>query len=148
VDIVESVARVRNERPSRLPPGTGRTNLDAYPELKSIRSWGRRQLVVASVTPGGEGTAALAAVQVARAVHDAAAAKTRDLAQATTLVAQAAAWAAEEAADTANARDVAGKLEVFEAAATVQAIALNACYQVAINAAATAAEKQSTGQTP
>lgn len=99
------------------------------------------EFVAASVTPGGEEEAVLAAVQVATTVHDAAAAKSAELAHAATLVADAAALAAAEATGTAKTQEVALELEVFEAAAAVQAIALNACYQVAVDAAATTAEK-------
>ncbi len=101
-------------------------------------------LVAASVTPGGERAAASAAAQVAAAVHDAAAAKAREHAQAAAIVAQAAANAAARVTDTADVQNVAIELKVFEAAAAVQAIALDACYQVAINAAATAAESAFT----
>ena len=102
--------------------------------------------VAASVIPGGEAAAVSAASQVATAVHNAAVAKSTELARAATLVAEAAARAAAEATDTADVQAAALKSEVFEAAAAVQAIALNACYQVAINAAATAAEKQLAGK--
>ena len=54
---------------------------------------------------------------------------------------EAAADAAARVTDTSDIQDVAVELKVFEAAAAVQAIALDACYQVAINAAATAAEQ-------
>jgi hypothetical protein len=97
-------------------------------------------LVAASVAPGGEGAAASAAAQVAATVRDAATAKSEEHAQEAAVVAQAAASAAARMADTANVHDVALELKVFEAAAAVHAIALDACYQVAINAAATAAE--------
>ena len=96
-------------------------------------------LVAASVEPGGEGAAASAAALVATAVRDAAAAKAEEHAQAAAVVAQAAASAAARMADTASVQDIAVELKVFEAAAAVQVIALDACYQVAINAAATAA---------
>ena len=101
-------------------------------------------LVAASVTPGGEGEAAAAAAQVAAAVRDAAAMKSREHAKAAAIVAQAAANAAAKVNDSADVQNVAVELKVFEAAAAVQAIALDACYQVAINAAATAAERAFT----
>jgi hypothetical protein len=103
-------------------------------------------LVAASVVPGGEAAAVSAAGKVATAVRDAAAAKAAELAHAATVVAQAAARAAVEANHTADIKDVAVRLEVFEAAAAVQAIAMNACYQVAVNAAAIAAEKHFAGK--
>lgn len=102
------------------------------------------ELVAASVIRGGEAAAVLAAIQVATAVHDAAAIKSTELAHAATLVAAAAAMAAADVTDTADGEDAALKLEVVESAAAVQAIALNACYQVAIKAAADAAEKYFT----
>jgi len=98
------------------------------------------ELVAAAVEPGGEGAAASAAALVAAEVREAAAAKSEEHAQAAAVVARAAAGAAARMTDTANVQDVAIELKVFEAAAAVQAIALDACYQVAINAAATAAE--------
>ena len=106
--------------------------------------------MAASVAPGGERAAASAAAQVAAAVRDAAAAKSRDHAQAAAKVAQSAADAAAKVNNTADVQNVAVELKVFEAAAAVQAIALDACYQVAINAAAAAVEhslrKASTSQ--
>lgn len=105
-------------------------------------------LVAASVPAGGEGAAASAAALVATAVRDAAAAKAEEHAQAAAVVARAAASAAAKMADTANVQDVAVELKVFEAAAAVQVIALDACYQVAINAAATAAENAYRKQMP
>ncbi len=96
--------------------------------------------MAASVAPGGEGPAASAAAQVAAAVRDAAAARSREHAQAAAKVAQSAADAAAKVTNTADAQNVAVELKVFEAAAAVQAIALDACYQVAIDAAATAVE--------
>ena len=97
-------------------------------------------LVAASVAADGEGAAALAAAQVAAAVRDAAAAKSREDAQAAAIVAQAAANAATKVHNTADVQNVATELKVFEAAAAVQAIALDACYQVALNTAASTAE--------
>ena len=106
--------------------------------------------VAAKVPLGGEGDAASAAAQVATAVHEAAEAKSKEHAQAAAIVARAAADAAARVTDTDDIQNVAIELKVFEAAAAVRGIALDACYQVAINAAATAAEhaltKQSTRQ--
>jgi hypothetical protein len=96
-------------------------------------------LVAATVAPGGEGAAASAAAQIAAAVRDAAAAKSEEHAQEAAIVAQAAAAAAATITDTADSQNIAVELKVFEAAAAVQAIARDACYQVAVNAAATAA---------
>ena len=83
-------------------------------------------------------------------MHDAAEAKSKEYTQAAAVVARAAAEAVAKVTDTADVQNVATELKVFEAAAAVRAIALDACYQVAINAAATAAEhaltKQSTRQ--
>ena len=107
-------------------------------------------LMAASVTPGGERTAASAAAQVAAAVRDAAAANSREHAEAAAKVAQAAANAAVKVNISADVQNVSVELKVFEAAAAVRAIALDTCYQVAIDAAAIAAEqsltKESTGQ--
>jgi hypothetical protein len=102
------------------------------------------KLVAGTVAPGGEEAAALAAARIAATVRDAAAAKTIVHAQAAAIVAQAAADAASTATDTADVENVAVELKVFEAAAAVQTIALDACYQVAIIAAATAAENAFT----
>lgn len=96
--------------------------------------------MAASVVPGGEDAAATAAAHVATAVHNATAAKAQERAQAAAVVAQEAADAAVQVADGADSQNVLSELKVFEAAAAVQAIALATCYQIAINAAATAAE--------
>ena len=113
---------------------------DASAEKMAQAASDAAELVAASVIPGGEAVAVSAAAQVATAVHNAAVAKSSELAHAATLVAEAAARAAAEVIDTADVQNAALKSEVFEAAAAIQAIALNACYQVAIDAAATAAE--------
>ena len=106
--------------------------------------------VAAAVPRRDEGAAATAAAQIATAVHDAAEAKAREYTRAAALVAQAAADAVAKVTHTADTESVATELKVFETAAAVRAIALDACYQVALDAAASAAEheltKKSIGQ--
>ena len=102
--------------------------------------------VAAAVAPGGEQAAAFAAAQVATAVHDAAAAMSEEYSQAAAVVARACADAAARMTDTADVQNAVSELKVREADAAVRAIALDACYQVAINAANTAAEQALTKQ--
>jgi hypothetical protein len=98
-------------------------------------------LVAASTSLQGDqtGIAEMASV-VASAVHDAATAAVLERARAASLVAQSATTAAAEVARAADEATVAVELEVFQAAAALRAIALETCYQVAINVAASAAE--------
>lgn len=99
------------------------------------------KLVAGSVVPGNETAAASAAAQIRQAVHDAAATKAAERARAAATVARAAMLAAAEVAASAEVEAVPIELEVFNAAAAIQTIALDTCYQVALNAAAAAAEK-------
>jgi hypothetical protein len=83
---------------------------------------------------------AVTAAAVATAVHDAATAAVLERARAASLVAQSASAAASEVAAAADQATIAVELEVFQAAAALRGIALETCYQVAINYAASAAE--------
>lgn len=98
-------------------------------------------LVADSETLRGDSAArALAAVAVAAAVHDAAAAAVQERAEAASLVAQAAIDAAAKVAESADAMTIAVDLQVYRAAAALQGIVLETCYHFAINVAASAAE--------
>ncbi len=99
------------------------------------------ELVV--LTPGsGPDTRRVAttAAGVAVAAREAATAALLERARAAATVAQAASVAAAEVAASADAAAVEVELEVFRAASVLQGIALETCYQVAINFAASAGE--------
>jgi hypothetical protein len=114
---------------------------DASAKTMALEASVAANRLAAAVAPGDEVAAATAAAHVATAVHQASAAKAHDRALAAAIVAQEAAAAAAQVADGADSQNVINELQVFEAATAVQTIALATCYQVAINAAATAAER-------
>lgn len=107
------------------------------------------ELVAASVGfEGGARRVAATAAQLATAVRLAAADVALERARAAALVAQAASAAAAEVAQTAELMSVAVELEVFNTAAAVRAIALDTCYQAAVDVAATTAELALSDRAP
>ena len=107
------------------------------------------ELVAASILFESDAPkAAATAAHVAKAVRVAAAQAALERAQAAALVAQAAASAAAGVAEAEELVSVAVDLEAFTTASKVRAIALDTCYQAAIDVAATAAEQILTDRTP
>lgn len=106
------------------------------------------QLVAASLRDGDAPQAAATAAQVAAAVREAAAQAARERARAAALVAHAATSAAAGVAEAEDLVSVAVEVEAFTTASRVRAIALDTCYQAAIDVAATAAEQVLTNRTP
>jgi hypothetical protein len=120
-------------------------------EASAVRAAGAateaaEQVAASAAAADDPAKAAATAAQVARAVHNAAATAAAERARAASLVAQAATTAAAEVAAAADQVDIAAELEVFSAAMAVRAIALDSCYQLGINVAATTAETALNGK--
>jgi hypothetical protein len=96
--------------------------------------------VALSTGPEHPAQMAVTAASVAAAVHDAAAEALLETAHAAAVVANAATTAAAEVATAADAAALIIELHVLRSASALQAIALETCYQFAINTAASAAE--------
>ena len=95
--------------------------------------------VAAAVLPGDEVPAAEAAARMSRTVQDAAAQSAGDRTRAEQIVSRSVSLAVSTVAEAADAAATAAELEVLNAALTVEAIAFDACFQVAIEAATSAA---------
>ncbi len=94
--------------------------------------------VAASTTPG---IGVAKAAEVAAAVHAAAESRAAEQASAAMVVAEMAASAALKVASEADAAAATVERKAFDAASSVQGIGLNMCYEIAIDAAASAAHR-------
>lgn len=119
--------------------------VDAYaPKAATARLMARTAEDVRRARAAEARTAAQAAEEAAAAlaaldVPDAAAITTAERAHAARIVARSVSVAVSEAAAAADAAALAAELEVLNAALTVEAIAFDTCYRLAVDAAASAA---------
>jgi len=112
---------------------------DATAHRVATEAAGRAEAVAATIRPGQEAVATQAAAQVAVKVHEAAVAQASKQAVAANIVTRRVALAVSQVAEAAEAQAMAVELQELNAALILEAIAIDSCYRLALEAATTAA---------